>query len=125
MTVGYEADKVQPDGSVKLQERDPFNNGDWAMVLAEYSISPTWFFTFFTELNYNRTLVVEDEVSGEQSRIDVDNVVYPSATIAFVKDALRVQGGYGRIRGGILCVGGICRPVPASNGFNLGVQYTF
>jgi len=125
MTVGYESDTYNADGSVaKYRERDPVNNGDWAMVLAEYSISPTWFFTVFTEVNYNRTALIED-ANDELVRVEADNIIYPSATIAWVKDALRVQGGYGRIRGGILCVGGICRPVPASNGFSLGVQYTF
>ena len=134
MTVGYEGDFYNPDGSLKkYRERDPVNNGDWAMILAEYSISPTWFFTVFTEMNFNRTRVVEasEDVDpsivdeGGSVREDAQEIFYPTVNIAYVKDALRVQGGYGRIRGGILCVGGICRPVPASNGFSLGVQYTF
>jgi hypothetical protein len=87
-------------------------NGDWAMLLLEYTISPNWFFTVFDEYNYG----------NENPELRVH---YPNATVAWVKDALRLQGGYGRIRGGILCVGGICRPVPASNGFNLSVQYSF
>ncbi len=96
----------QPGAQLALQ------NGDWAMLLLEYSISPSWFFTVFDEYNYGNA----------DAALQVH---YPNATVAFVKDALRVQGGYGRVRGGILCVGGICRPVPASNGFNLGVTYTF
>ncbi len=115
MKVGYE----------EGVDRDPVNNGDWAMALAEYSVSPTWFFTLFAELNFNRTKLVEDPITGDKSRIDADDIVYPNATVAWVKDALRVQAGYGRVRGGILCVGGICRPVPASNGFSLNVSYTF
>lgn len=87
-------------------------NGSWAMLLLEYAISPSWFFTVFDEYNYGN------------ANPDLQ-VHYPNATVAFVKDALRVQAGYGRVRGGILCVGGICRPVPASNGVSLGVQYTF
>lgn len=87
-------------------------NGDWVMGLVEYAISPRWFFTVFNEYNFGN---IDPEL----------RVNYPNATVAFVKDALRVQGGYGRVRGGILCVGGICRPVPASNGFTLGVTYTF
>lgn len=92
-------------------------NGDWMMALAEYSISPSWFFTAFAEINYNRRSV---NLLNEE-----DAVVYPNLNVAYVVDALRVQAGYARVRGGILCVGGICRPVPASNGFNLGVTYTF
>lgn len=98
--------KHQPGAHLALQ------NGDWAMVLLEYSVSPSWFFTLFDEYNYGNAN------KEQQSH-------YPNASIAFVHHALRVQGGYGRVRGGILCVGGICRPVPASNGFTLGVTYTF
>jgi hypothetical protein len=87
-------------------------NGDWAMLLLEYSTSPSWFFTVFDEYNYGN--------ADESLKIH-----YPNASVAFVKDALRVQGGYGRVRGGILCVGGICRPVPASNGLTLSVTFTF
>jgi hypothetical protein len=106
-------------------ERDAVNNGDWVMVLAEYSISPAWFFSLFSELNYNRTDPVQDPVTGDVTRVDAENIIYPSASVAYVKNALRVQVGYGRIRGGILCVGGICRPVPASNGLSMNVSYTF
>jgi 2-keto-4-pentenoate hydratase len=82
------------------------------MLLLEYSTSPSWFFTVFDEYNYGN--------ADESLKIH-----YPNASVAFVKDALRVQGGYGRVRGGILCVGGICRPVPASNGLTLSVTFTF
>lgn len=87
-------------------------NGNWAMVLVEYSVSPLWYFTVFDEYNYGN--------KDENLQIH-----YPNASVAYSHDALRVQLGYGRVRGGILCVGGICRPVPASNGFSLGVTYTF
>jgi hypothetical protein len=97
--------------------RRTLQNGDWVMALAEYSVSPSWFFTVFGELNYNRR--------NETNTADVDAVVYPNFNVAYVHHALRLQGGFARVRGGILCVGGICRPVPASNGFTLGMTYTF
>jgi len=87
-------------------------NGNWAMVLVEYSVSPLWYFTVFNEYNYG----------NQDENLQLN---YPNASVAYSHDALRVQLGYGRVRGGILCVGGICRPVPASNGFSLGVTYTF
>ena len=87
-------------------------NGDWVLALAEYSISPHWYFTVFDEYNYGNY--------DEQLQVH-----YPNASVAYNAGALRVQGGYGRVRGGILCVGGICRPVPASNGATLNVTYTF
>lgn len=87
-------------------------NGSWVMALFEYSISPSWFFTVFDEYNFG-------------NNDPLLRVHYPNVTAAYVLDGLRVQGGYGRVRGGLLCVGGICRPVPASNGFTMGVTYTF
>ena len=87
-------------------------NGSWMMALLEYSVSPSWFFTVFDEYNYG-------------NNDPALRVHYPNASVAYVHDALRVQGGYGRVRGGLLCAGGICRPVPASNGFTMGVTYTF
>jgi hypothetical protein len=87
-------------------------NGDWVMALFEYTVSPHWFFTAFNEYNFGN--------DDPELRVN-----YPNVNVAYVKDALRVQGGYGRVRGGILCVGGICRPVPASNGLTMGVTYTF
>ncbi|NQW31054.1 MAG: hypothetical protein HQ472_11150 [Ignavibacteria bacterium] len=102
----YMAVSHQPGAVLALQ------NGDWAMILAEYSISPSWFFTLFDEYNYGN--------ASEELQVH-----YPNATVAFTTGALRLQGGYGRVRGGILCVGGICRPVPASNGFTLNTTYTF
>ncbi|MEN9281214.1 MAG: hypothetical protein RL594_149 [Bacteroidota bacterium] len=87
-------------------------NGDWIMALVEYTVSPHWFFTVFDEYNYGNY----DEAL---------RVHYPNASVAYSKDALRIQAGYGRVRGGILCVGGICRPVPASNGMSMSITYTF
>jgi hypothetical protein len=87
-------------------------NGDWVMALAEYTVAPHWYFTVFDEYNFGN---YDPEL----------RVHYPNASIAYSKDALRLQAGYGRVRGGILCVGGICRPVPASNGMTLNVTYTF
>ncbi|MBU3699337.1 MAG: hypothetical protein FGM33_04900 [Candidatus Kapabacteria bacterium] len=87
-------------------------NGDWIMALAEYTVSPHWFFTLFNEYNFGN----EEEAL---------RVHYPNASVAYSKDALRIQAGYGRVRGGILCVGGICRPVPASNGASMSITYTF
>jgi hypothetical protein len=87
-------------------------NGNWVLALAEYSVSPHWFFSVYDEWNYG-------------NRDEALQVHYPSVSAAYVIDALRVQGGYGRVRGGLLCVGGICRPVFPSNGFTLNITYSF
>lgn len=100
--------KVDYEDSVKART---LQNGDWVMLLIEHAIAPSWYFTIFDEFNFGN--------DTESLRVH-----YPNASVAFVRDALRLQAGYGRVRGGILCVGGICRPVPASNGFSLGMTYT-
>ncbi len=88
------------------------NNGNWAYGLVEYTIAPSWFFTVFDEYNYGN--------DNPERRLH-----YLSSNIAFANDAFRLSIGYGKVRGGILCVGGVCRPVPASNGFSLSVTSTF
>ena len=44
---------------------------------------------------------------------------------SFSKGATRVGFNYGRQRGGLICVGGVCRFVPESNGFNLNLSHSF
>ena len=44
---------------------------------------------------------------------------------SFSKGATRVGLNYGRQRGGLICVGGVCRFVPESNGFNLNLSHSF
>lgn len=87
-------------------------NGNWAFFMLEYTIAPHWFISFFDEWNYGNS--------------DPDRQIhYLNGSVAYSKQATRVQLGYGRQRGGILCVGGVCRPVPASNGFYLSVFTSF
>ena len=44
---------------------------------------------------------------------------------SFSKGATRIGFNYGRQRGGLICVGGVCRFVPESNGFNLNLSHSF
>lgn len=87
-------------------------NGNWAMILAEYTIAPHWFFSISDEYNYGN-----DE---EDNRIH-----YLNASIAYLFGSSRLSIGYGRQRGGIICVGGVCRPVPASNGVYFSLSSSF
>jgi hypothetical protein len=54
-----------------------------------------------------------------------DRIHYYNVGATFNKGAYRVQAGYGRQRGGLICVGGVCRFVPQSAGLNLGLNYSF
>lgn len=94
----------------KKNEHQDF--GNWAMLLVEYSVAPHWYFTVFDEYNYGNPEAIK-------------RVHYFSGQVAYVKDAHRVSIGYGRQREGLLCVGGICRVVPASNGFMISLNSSF
>lgn len=54
-----------------------------------------------------------------------DPTLYPYITAGYTHKATRISAGYGRQREGIVCVGGVCRAVPASNGFSLTINSSF
>lgn len=88
------------------------DRGDWAMLLLEYNIAPKWFFSLMDQYNYGNP--------EEKWQIH-----YYTAAMAFVQGPHRIALSYGRQREGLLCVGGVCRQVPASNGFTLNVSTSF
>lgn len=97
------------DSSMKAPDNA---NGNWVMALAELTLAPSWYFTVWDEYNYGN-----DDPARQ--------LHYISGSIAYVHKASRFSFGYGRQRGGILCVGGVCREVPASNGFSLSISSSF
>ncbi len=88
------------------------DKGNWAMILAEYSISPHWFFAITDQWNYGNSDV------GKR-------VHYIYGSIAYVRNANRIQFSSGKQREGILCVGGVCRNVPAMNGLTVSITSSF
>ncbi len=86
--------------------------GAWMMGMLEYSLAPKWFFYVFDEINYNGL------------RVGVP-IHYYNAGAAFVKNANRFSINVGRQRAGLVCVGGICRIVPASSGVTLSITSSF
>lgn len=95
-----------------LEEHPEYSNGNWVAGLIEYTISPKWFFTVMDEYNYG-------------NKFDDKKLHYYTLSTAYVHSGTRIQLGYGRQRAGILCVGGVCRLVPSSNGFNLCISTSF
>tara|TARA_B100000161_G_scaffold111299_1_gene78762 strand:- start:48 stop:1718 length:1671 start_codon:yes stop_codon:yes gene_type:complete len=87
-------------------------DGDWHMLLAEYTISPNWFVSIQDMYNYGNY--------DEEKRLH-----YVNTSLGFLKGANRFAIGYGKKRAGIFCVGGICKEVPSSNGFSLNVSSSF
>ena len=50
---------------------------------------------------------------------------YANYDFGYMKGATRIAVGYGKKRAGIFCVGGVCKEVPSSNGFNLSISTSF
>lgn len=107
--------KINDNNAIRFELQALFTRqdmGNWAMGLAEYSIAPHWFFTVMDQYNYGND--------------DPDRRMhYYTCSIGFIKEANRIQIGYGRQREGVLCVGGICRTVPASNGLIVSITSSF
>ncbi len=86
--------------------------GSWASLLAEYTFAPHWFVSILDQYNFGNP-------------IESQRVHYLLGSFGYTKEGMRVQFSYGRQRQGILCVGGICRVVPATNGATINITKTF
>ena len=88
------------------------DKGDWGTVLFEYSYSPHWFISVMDQWNFGNPNPNE-------------RVHYLFGTVGYIDGAHRLSLGYGKRREGIFCVGGVCRAVPASNGFEITYTTSF
>ncbi len=95
-----------------LWTKDRKDRGHWATMVLEYSISPSWYFSFIGQYNYGHP--------------DPDlRVLYPIGVIGKIWGSTRLQVAYGRQNAGLFCVGGVCRFVPASNGLTVTFTHSF
>lgn len=88
------------------------DEGDWLQVLAEYTFAPKWYFTLADQFNYGN--------SDKDKKLH-----YPTVSAGYTNGSNRLMISYGKQREGIICVGGVCRNVPASNGLSLTLTSTF
>jgi hypothetical protein len=88
------------------------DDGDWAMALLEYTVSPHWFAVLADQYNYGNP--------NEDKRVNYYNIGF-----GYLHESSRIELRYARQREGIICVGGVCRNVPASNGFTLTITSSF
>lgn len=88
------------------------DNGNWFQFLVEYTMAPKWFFTFSDQYNYGN--------NDKDKRFH-----YPTLAMGYTHGSNRLALSYGKQREGIVCVGGVCRSVPASNGFTLTLTSSF
>ena len=108
-TIRLEVQELLSSGDASATKH---GDGDWHMILAEYTISPNLFFAVQDMYNYGNY--------NEEKRLHYANV-----SVGFLKGANRFAIGYGKKRAGIFCVGGVCKEVPSSNGFSLNISSSF
>lgn len=107
--------KIKPKNTVRAELQALFteqDKGDWATLLVEYTFSPHWSFSVLDQYNYGND--------------DPDQRVhYLYGNVAYTSGPNRISVGYGKRREGIFCIGGVCRAVPASNGWEIALATTF
>lgn len=93
------------------QDYDEFAKGDWLQLSAEYNLKGRYFFALSDQWNYGTE--------------EGDKVHYYNISAGCTINTTRVQISYGKQRQGILCIGGVCREVPASNGLFMTITSSF
>lgn len=104
-----------PTSSLRLELQHQWADGyrkNWAGGTLEYT--PNSKFSFFVHDIYNYGNDDEDM-----------RIHYYSFGGSFTKGATRIAASYGRQRGGLMCVGGVCRMVPEAMGFTLNITTNF
>lgn len=107
--------KITPKHALRLELQHLYtkqDKGSWLYGMLEYSISPKWFISVGDQWNYGN--------SEKSMRIHYYNI-----SAAFVWNTTRISLNFGKTREGILCVGGVCRSVPASFGMGLSITTSF
>jgi len=88
------------------------DKGNWVAGLVEYTISPAWFFSVMDQYNYGN--------DDHDQRLN-----YYLISAGYTYHTSRISLSWGRQREGIICVGGVCRYVPATNGLTLTLTSSF
>jgi len=107
--------KFNSNNSVRFElqhlqtKRDKKN---WAAALVEYNLNQKWNFYIGDNYNYGN--------DDKDKRFH-----YYMVGGSYSKESTRVAVNYGRQRGGLICVGGVCRYVPENTGFTLSLVKTF
>lgn len=76
--------------------------------------------------NSNFGIYINDSYNYEESKIEQDTKIhFFNIGGSYTKGASRFAVNYGRQRGGLLCVGGICRPVSQNTGVTVNFTTAF
>jgi hypothetical protein len=101
-----------PTSNTYITGTNTTDQGNWAFALAEFNFGSDWFIGALDEYNYG------NPIASQQ-------IHYFTLTGGYTTKAMRITLGYGKTRAGILCVGGVCRQIPASDGFTLSITDSF
>lgn len=107
--------KINSNNDIKTQIQALFTKqdfGNWAMALLQYTFKRQWFVAVLDQYNYGNPE-------------EIKRIHYYNFILGYTHGASRIQLGYGKQREGIMCVGGVCREVPAMYGFTLNVSTSF
>ena len=107
--------RLKGESTIRIELENLITKQDhqsWGQALVEYTINSHWYAAVMDQYNYG------NEISEHRYH-------YYNASVGFNKNANRISLSYGKQRAGIFCVGGICRTVPASNGFLLTITSSF
>ncbi|SDW36253.1 hypothetical protein SAMN05444411_101573 [Lutibacter oricola] len=105
--------KYAPKKSIRVEAQHLWTKDDkknWLAGTLEVNLSPR--VSFFATDMYNY---------GNETK----KIHYYNFGGSFTKNSTRIALNYGRQRGGLVCVGGVCRFVPESTGFGLALSTTF
>ncbi len=92
--------------------KDKLNLGSWVVGLIEWTPNTNWFVAVLDQYNYGNA----------DSKLRLH---YLLGTAGYTSGPHRISVSYGKQRAGIFCVGGVCRTVPASNGFAISITSSF
>ncbi|MEC4049961.1 DUF6029 family protein [Flavobacterium sp. SUN046] len=106
--------KISTSKSLRVQGEHMWADSDkynWAASIIEY--------------NFNTKLSVYGSDMYNYGNEDGMKNHYYSLGTSYRKNTTRLSLSYGRQRGGLVCVGGVCRYVPESSGISLSLNTTF
>lgn len=106
----FEGEWMESDSYYDAEDdhHDDRRAGDWLMGLVEWNMGTHWFVSASDQWAYH---------DGRGN--------YYNLSVGYTHGATRLQIGYGKQREGLLCIGGVCRRVPASNGLTFSLTTSF
>jgi hypothetical protein len=103
--------RVEAQGMFR-DDKDTLNLGSWVVGLIEWTPNSHIFVAAIDQYNYGNP-------------VESLKLHYFYFSTGYTSGPHRIALSYGKQRAGIFCVGGVCRTVPASNGFAVSITSSF